>query len=168
MLISEENICNQRSICSGIESACILLKRLAFPYCYFDLISTFGCSKSDLCLIFKQVLFYVYETHQHWLDNFNKFFFGSSFLKFYADKTYVRGGAVDNCFSGFDDTVCQISCPKLKQNNSYNVLKRVHPLKFQTIALPNGLIASLQGPYEGGDTIALCFFISGKNGKSLQ
>ena len=62
---------------------------------------------------------------------------------------------MDNCFNGFDDTVCQISCPKLKQKNLYNVLKRVHALKFQTIALPNGLIASLQGPYEGGDTIAL-------------
>lgn len=31
----------------------------------------------------------------------------------------------------------------------YNGHKRVHSMKFQSVALPNGLISNLAGPYEG-------------------
>ena len=31
----------------------------------------------------------------------------------------------------------------------YNCHKRVHAIKFQSVVIPNGLIASLSGPYEG-------------------
>ena len=31
----------------------------------------------------------------------------------------------------------------------YNGHKRLHTIKFQTVVIPNGLIANLSGPYEG-------------------
>lgn len=31
----------------------------------------------------------------------------------------------------------------------YNGQKRVHGIKFQSVVVPNGLIANLSGPYEG-------------------
>ena len=31
----------------------------------------------------------------------------------------------------------------------YNSHKRVHAIKFQSVVIPNGLIANLSGPFEG-------------------
>ncbi len=31
----------------------------------------------------------------------------------------------------------------------YNGHKRVHSMKFQSVVIPNGLIANLAGPFEG-------------------
>ena len=39
--------------------------------------------------------------------------------------------------------------PGKSQRIVYNGHKRVHALKFQSVALPNGLIANLYGPVEG-------------------
>ena len=35
------------------------------------------------------------------------------------------------------------------QRVMYNGHKRVHAMKFQSVVLPNGIIANLAGPYEG-------------------
>ena len=42
-----------------------------------------------------------------------------------------------------------VSRPKRNQRVVYNGHKRNHCLKFQSVALPNGLIGHLTGPYEG-------------------
>ena len=46
-------------------------------------------------------------------------------------------------------TVVQISRPQENQRIVYNGHKRVHALKFQSISIPNGIIANLSGPFEG-------------------
>ena len=45
--------------------------------------------------------------------------------------------------------VLRISCPKINQNIVCNGHKRVYGIKFQSLALPNGLIDKLSGPYVG-------------------
>ena len=54
-----------------------------------------------------------------------------------------------NCFGSIHGIVLQIFCPKINQNIVYNGLKRAHGIKFQSLALPNGLIGNLSGPYLG-------------------
>lgn len=159
--IPEKVICEQRSICSGIEALCILLKRLAFPCRYVDMVTTFGRSQFELCLIFNKALDYVYDNHHHRLDNFNQPILQPQALKLYADKINAKGAPLDNCFGFIDGTVCAISRPKINQRVVYNGHKRVHALKFQSIALPNGLIGSLQGPYEGRRHDSTMLFQSG-------
>ena len=39
--------------------------------------------------------------------------------------------------------------PELNQRALYNGYKRVHSIKFQSVALPNGLVGHLYGPVEG-------------------
>ena len=39
--------------------------------------------------------------------------------------------------------------PKINQNIVYISHKQVHGIKFQSLPLPNGLIANLSGPYVG-------------------
>ena len=57
-----------------------------------------------------------------------------------------------------DGTLCKISRPKNNQREVYNGHKRAHASKFQNVVLPNGLIANLNGPYEGRrhDATMLC------------
>ena len=48
-----------------------------------------------------------------------------------------------------DGTVTQICRPGKMQRTVYNGHERVHAIKFQGIATPNGLVANLYGPVEG-------------------
>ncbi|CAH3147117.1 unnamed protein product, partial [Pocillopora meandrina] len=91
--------CPQRTICDGMEGLCMLLKRLAYPSRYSDMITRFG-----------------------------------------------RPTTV---FGFVDGTVRPISKPGDMQRIVYHGHKRVHALKFQSVALPNGLIANMFGPVEG-------------------
>ena len=70
-------------------------------------------------------------------------------LQLYADAIHAKGAPLDNCFGFVDGTVRRIGRPKVNQRQVYNGHKRVHALKFQNIALPNGMIGNLAGPYEG-------------------
>ena len=48
--IPDEIVCSQRSVCDGMEGMCILLKRLAYPCRYTDMVPRFGRNPTELCL----------------------------------------------------------------------------------------------------------------------
>ena len=60
----------------------------------------------------------------------------------------TQGSPLTNCFGFVDVTVRPICRPGEIQRIVYNGHKRVHSLKFQSVALQNGLIANLSGPVE--------------------
>ena len=62
---------------------------------------------------------------------------------------HEKGAALDNCWGFFDGTVWPISRTGRHQRILYNVHKRIHAIKFQSIATPSGMIANLYGPTEG-------------------
>ena len=64
----------------------------------------------------------------------------------YAAAIAGKGAALDNCFGFVDGTVCPISKPGEQQRIVYNGHKRVHALKFLSVAVPNGLIANMDSP----------------------
>ena len=64
----------------------------------------------------------------------------------YAYAVADRGTALSNCFGFVDGTVRPICRPGKDQKVVYNGHKRVHALKFQSVSLPNGLVAQLCGP----------------------
>ena len=65
-------VCSQRTVCSKLEGLCILLKRLAFPCRYIDMVSRFGRNPTELCLIFNTVLEFLYSSHHHRLESWNQ------------------------------------------------------------------------------------------------
>ena len=154
-------VCSQRTVCSGMEGLCILLKRLAFPCRYTDMVLRFGRNPTELFLIFNHVLNYVYQTNQHRLNTWNQPFQTPRALELYAQSVYARGAPLQTCFGFVDGTLCKISRPKNNQREVYNGHKRVHSLKFQGVVLPNGLIANLNGPYEGRRHDATMLYESG-------
>ena len=66
-------------------------------------------------------------------------------LQTYADCIHQHGAPLDNCFGFIDRTVRSIARPETNQRILYNEHKRVHSLKFQAVAIPNGLIDHLYG-----------------------
>ena len=140
--------CLQGTICEGMEAMCILLKRLAYPCRYTDMVGRFGRNPTELCLIFNNVLDKIYDTH-HRLNSWNQPFLQPAELHRFARSIYDKGAPLDNCFGFIDATVRPICRPNINQRVMYNGHKRVHGIKFQSVVVPNGLIANLSGPYEG-------------------
>ena len=64
-------------------------------------------------------------------------------------KTFYSRINWQNCFGSVDGTVLSIFCPKINQNIVCNGHQRAHGIKFQSLALLNGLIVNLNGPYVG-------------------
>ena len=56
---------------------------------------------------------------------------------------YAKGAALNNCFGFIDGTVRPIARPGENQRVVYNGNKRVYALKFQSLALPNGMIGNM-------------------------
>ena len=138
--------CEQRSICDGVEGLCMLLKRIAYPCRYSDLIPRFGRPVSTLSLITNQVIDYIFANHAHRIIQWNNNILNPPALQNYALAISQKGAALNNCFGFIDGTVRPISRPGEHQRLVYNGHKRVHALKFQSLALPNGLIGHLFGP----------------------
>lgn len=63
---------------------------------------------------------------------------------------YEKGAPLENWFCFIDVIVIEICKPKsVYQCIVYYGHKRLNSIKFQSLALPNGLFEDLSGPYEG-------------------
>lgn len=88
---------------------------------------------------------YIYEIHGHRVSQWNLNLLQPDNLQCYANAMAQKGAALQNCFDFVDGTVRPICHPGKNQQFVYNGYKRVHSLKFQSVALPNGIIANLYG-----------------------
>jgi len=149
--------CEQGTIYDSIEGICILLRRFAYPCRYSDMVPIFGRSVPELCMISNTVLEWMYDNHGHRITQWNNDLLNPVQLQLYADAVSDKGAMLDNCFGFVDGTVRPICRPDIHQRLVYNGHKRVHALKFQSVALPNGLIGHLYGPV--GRLLALLAFM---------
>lgn len=133
--------------CSGLEALCILLKRFAFPVRYCDMVPLFGRSVPELCRIVYFMINFIFERNHFRLTSWNQSFLSRENLQLYANSIHDKRAPLTNCFGFIDGTVRPICSPGTNQREVYNGHKRVHALKFQSICLPNGMIANLSGPW---------------------
>ena len=136
---------SQGSIESGMESLCILLRRLAYPCRFGDMIPLFGKPVPVLSMVTNTVIDYIYTIHGHRITRWNEALLNPVALDTYVRSVHSKGAALQNCFGFVDGTVRPIARPDEYQRMMYNGHKRVHAIKFQSVALPNGLIADLYG-----------------------
>ena len=131
------------------EALCIFLKRFAYPCRYVDLIPRFARPEPQLCMISNAVLNSIYTNWRHLLSDLDQPWLSRPHLQTFAEVIKEKGAALQNCWGFIDGTVRPISRPGRNQRVMYNGHKKVHAIKFQSIATPNGLIANLYGPVEG-------------------
>ena len=151
--IPETVECYQRSICSGLEALCILLKRHSYPCRYSDMVARFARPVPVLCMINNYMIDFIYQSHSHRILEWNDSILDPYLLERYSRAITAKGSPLDNCFGFIDGTVRPISKPGENQRIVYNGHKRVHGIKFQSVALPNGLIGNMYGPVGKGNYI---------------
>ena len=119
-----------------------MLKRFAYPCRYSDMIPIFGRSMPEMSMISSEVVDWMNTTHGHKITQWNHHLLNLVALSQFADAISNKGAALENCFGFIDGTVRPISRPDANQRIVHNGRKRVHALKFQSVALPNGSIWS--------------------------
>ncbi|PFX23630.1 hypothetical protein AWC38_SpisGene11812 [Stylophora pistillata] len=116
---------------------------------YTDMVPRFGRNPTELCLIFNTMINFIYDNHKYRLRSWDLFFLQPDQLHSYAEAVHRLGAPLRNCFGFIDGTVHGIARPHENQRVMYNGHKRIHSIKFQSVVIPNGLIANLHGPFEG-------------------
>ncbi|XP_028415050.1 uncharacterized protein LOC114538135 [Dendronephthya gigantea] len=91
----------------------------------------------------------IYNAHGHRMTEWNQQILSPENLEIYADAIHAKGAALANCYGFIDGTVRPLCRPGQHQRYVYNGHKRLHSIKFQSVTLPNGLIANMFGPVEG-------------------
>ena len=103
--------CQLRTVCDGMEGLCMLLRRLAYPCHYSNMIALFGRPVIELCMITNRVMDFTYDLHGHRITQWNPTILNSRLLEEYATAISDKGAALDNCFGFVDGTVRSISRP---------------------------------------------------------
>lgn len=138
--------CHQRTTCDRTEALCMLLKRFTYSCRYSDMIHRFARPVPEISMITNTVMDHIFLNHGHRISQWNFDILSPPMLQEYADVIHAKGAPLNNCFGFIDGTVRPISRPRQHQRIVYNGHKRVHSLKFQSVALPNGLIGNMYGP----------------------
>lgn len=136
-------------VVQSIPALCIFLKRFAYPCRYGDMICRFARPVPQLSIITNHMVDLTYNQWHHLLTTYNHNLLSPANLVHYADAVHRSGAALNNSWVFIDGTVCPACRPGVNQRVLYNGHKRVHSIKFQSVALPNGLVGNLYGPIEG-------------------
>lgn len=147
--IADEIVTYNRLKVDGTEALCILLKRLAYPCGYFDMMPRFGRPIPQLSIISNYVMDSIFINFNHLLHTMNQPWLSPANLEIFCQSIHRKGAALDHCWGFVDGTVRPVCRPNEMQRVLYNGHKKVHSIKFQSVACPNGLIANLYGPVEG-------------------
>lgn len=137
----------QRSVFSGLDALCVLLRRLAYPNRWFDLVKLFGRTSAELSLVCTFMVEHITETFGHLLLSMD-WLTEEDFQQF-ASAIQAKGSPLNNCWGFIDGTAIQICRPTKYQKEVFSGHKRYHCLKYQSAYAPNGLIVHLFGPMEG-------------------
>ena len=121
---------------SGICGLCVLLKRLAYPCRYLDMIPRFGLSIPQLCMVTQTSLNLFHDNWRHLLRTFNQNWLTPANLQHYANVIHEIGAPLTNCWGFVDGTVRRICRPGNNQRVLYNRHKKVHAIKFQSVSDP--------------------------------
>ena len=136
----------------------LLLRRLNYPNRLVDLVPEFGLSEGRLSTLLNVVSDFVWTRYKHLLEDPTIW---APHLPDFSAAVFNRLGTYDNLWGFIDGTLRGIARPSLGQRLAYSGHKRKHGLKYQGIALPNGLIGYLWGPVLGRRHDSYMLMVSG-------
>ena len=128
------------------EGLCMALRRFAYPRRLSDLIPRFGRPVPELSMISSLVVDTIYQENNHRITRWNDTLLNPALLQTYARAIQQNGSPLHSCFGFINGTVRPICRPDQNQRIVYNGHKRAHGLKYQSLALPNGMLANMYGP----------------------
>lgn len=133
----------------SIEGVCIVLRRLAYPCRYIELVQMFGRSESMLSRITSTVLRWICDRWMDTLFHWDHARLTPAKLEEFARAVKDAGSLLPGVIGFIDGTVRPIARPIEGQELDYNGHHRVHAMKYQAVTSPDGIIIHLSGPYQG-------------------
>ena len=117
------------------------------------MVPRFARPAAELYTIHRNMINSIYNQRGSLLTDFNRELLATQNLQRSAHAIHAKGAPLTNCLGFIDGTCRPVSRPGHNQRVLYNGQKRVHAIKFLSVATPNGLVALLHGPYkEKGDS----------------
>ena len=95
--IPEEIACYNDSIFSGLKAFCILLQSFAYPCRFPDMTPVFGRSAPELSSINNQMLDFMYNTHEHLLQDLSQTWLSPQEDEQYAFAISDKGSPLQHC-----------------------------------------------------------------------
>ena len=119
------------------------------------MIARFGKPVPVLCMINNYMMDYIYQARSHRVLQWNDSILNPHSLEIHrnAITLIAKGSPLNSCLGFIDGTVRPISKPGQNQRIVYNGHKRAHGVKFQSVALLNGIIGNMYGPNGKGNGI---------------
>ena len=144
-------IAPNRTTWSGLEGLCILLRRMSYAACTFDVGDYFGRGAADISIITNIMLSCLYDRWTRLLVDLSEHtrpgrWLSLAKLREAAAAVHRNGPLV---WGFIDGTARQIRRPKRGQRLWYSGHKRQHVQKFQAVMTPFGIMVHLYGPVEG-------------------
>ena len=138
----------------------IVLRRMAFPCRFVDLVNIFGLPTNRICDIYHSTVDYLYF---QFAKKLNKFEIWKDHFPAFAQAFKDFGAPYDNLVNTFDGhnlACCRPRGPgnlnsRLDQGQLYSGEKANHNVKYMVAQFPNGLTA-LSGPYKGSAHDSKC------------
>ena len=134
--------CYNGLVVDKVEALVMFLKRFSYPCRYADMVPLFSRPIPQICMITNNVMNFIYDRWHHLLFDLDQPWLSHANLERFAAAIHDRGAALENCWALVDGTVRPISRPGKNQRVLYNGHKKIHAIKFQSVATPNGLIAN--------------------------
>ena len=143
----DQLILSNRYTATPEEMLCLVLMRLAYPTRLHSLCSVFGRSQSWLSTVWTDVLLHLYDRWKRALE-WDSNWLTIDRLRGFARAIEEQGG--DGLYWGYiDGTRRRIAKPVRHQKQAFSGHKWMHCFAMQSVITPDGLIASLYGPYVG-------------------
>ena len=110
-----------------MEGLCILLKKLAYPCRYTDMVPRYGRNPTELCVIFNTMFDFIYDYHNHRLRSWDQFFLQPNQLYSYAEAVHRLGAPLGDCFGFNNDN------DNYNNNNNNNNLLHLYGAIYITL-----------------------------------
>jgi hypothetical protein len=134
---------------SAVEALCLLCAQFWTAADQFDLTMKYDRCQSLVSEVVNELAIFLDNSWNHLLDFDFNFLLSPENLACYTAAIHSAGAPVLTIWSFINCTLKQMCHPTRYQHQAYNGHKKYHALKFQALALPNGLIRHLFGPQEG-------------------
>jgi hypothetical protein len=119
------------------DALALAMHRLAKPRTPDDPCDVFGLDEGTLSTVFNLTVKQIYSDWKHLLL-FDPVRLTPQYLMTLAQAVTNKGAPLQNCWGFLDGTHMEIARPSLHQERYYSGYKRIHSLKYQCVATPDG------------------------------
>lgn len=137
-----------RHRCPGIVGFCIFLRRLSFPSTLHSISDFCGYGEQIISCVFNACINHIFDFMAECI-HFDSNYITLARMVRCARSVFEKGAPLKGCWGFIDGTVRPVSRPIYDQEAIYNGHHRVHALKYQGVAMADGMIVSLAGPFVG-------------------